>query len=460
MRSEVPIEVVVPFWVIGRIRAILAGPLPIALGWAAALAPSGFDCTGVVGAERLGCWAAGSPLLRPPPLGPQAVTRPASPTRQNVLRYRPTDVKSGLRNLGDKGTLYHLAALPGSVSPEFGPDGRLRPAGRPGVGRVTDLDDDDGGSDAGAPDGGMPRMPARRSGVPQFFVQGTRIDAGSIAPGLHVVATPIGHLGDISLRALATLAAADAVLAEDTRTSRVLLAHYGIETPMIPYHEHNAAAMRPQILGRLGRGETLALISDAGTPLVSDPGYKLVAAAIEAGLAVTAAPGASAVMAGLVLAGLPTDRFFFEGFLPPKSAARRSRLAELKRIPATLVLFESARRTAEALDDAAAVLGPRQAAVARELTKRFETVRRGTLPRLAAEFAAEGTPKGEIVLLIGPPGEADAPSDETIAAQLRAALRTMSVKDAAAMVAGSTGEPRREIYARALALAAEAREPE
>ena len=236
-----------------------------------------------------------------------------------------------------------------------------------------------------------------------------RAEAEQIAPGLHVVATPIGNLRDITLRALGTLAAADAVVAEDTRVSRNLLAHYGIATPLVAYHEHNAAAMRPVLLARLQKGERLALISDAGTPLVSDPGFKLVARSGGAGLPVTSAPGPSAVLAALVVAGLPTDRFFFEGFLPAKSGARRARIAELASIPGTLVLFESPRRLAETLADLAAVLGPRQAAVARELTKHFESVRRGALDRLAADYERDGPPKGEIVLLVAPPGE-DAPA--------------------------------------------------
>ena len=231
-----------------------------------------------------------------------------------------------------------------------------------------------------------------------------RAEAEPIAPGLHVVATPIGNLRDITLRALSTLAAADAVIAEDTRVSHNLLAHYGVTTPLIAYHEHNAAAVRPHLLARLAEGAALALISDAGTPLVSDPGYKLVAEALAAGIAVTSVPGPSAVLAALVVAGLPTDRFFFEGFLPPKSAARRARINELALVPATLVFFESPRRLAEMLADLAAELGDRPAAVARELTKLYETTRRGTLltnsPRITAR---EEPPRGEIVVLVGPP---------------------------------------------------------
>ena len=287
-----------------------------------------------------------------------------------------------------------------------------------------------------------------------FTAHGTRVPVEPLAPGLHIVATPIGNLGDISLRALATLAGADAVLAEDTRVSRVLLAHYGVDTPLIPYHEHNAASMRPQVLGRLAAGEAVALISDAGTPLVSDPGYKLVADVVAVGALVTAVPGASAVMAGLVLSGLPTDRFFFEGFLPEKSGARRTRLSELASVPGTLVFFESARRLADTLADVAAVLGPRPTAVARELTKKFEEVRRGTADALAAIFADEGPPRGEVVLLVARPDAAAAPDAATLESKLAAALDLYSVKDAAAVVAGETGLPRREVYGRAVALAA------
>lgn len=300
-----------------------------------------------------------------------------------------------------------------------------------------------------------PNPPIIQTGPPSFVAFGLRAEAEPISPGLHVVATPIGNLRDITLRALATLAAADAVLAEDTRVSRNLLAHYGIATPLVAYHEHNAAAMRPILLARLRKGDKLALISDAGTPLVSDPGFKLVADALAADIPVTAAPGASAVLAALVVAGLPTDRFFFEGFLPTRSGARRARISELAAIPGTLVLFESPRRLAETLADLAAVLGPRQAAVARELTKHFEQVRRGAVDALAADYEREGPPKGEIVLLVAPPGE-DAPAleGEALDERIRAALEKFSLKDAASVVAAETGQPRRKIYARALELTA------
>ena len=223
-----------------------------------------------------------------------------------------------------------------------------------------------------------------------FTAFGLRAEAEPIRPGLHVVATPIGNLGDISFRALATLAAADAIIAEDTRVTKTLLAHYGIATPLVAYHEHNAAVMRPHLLARLAAGAALALVSDAGTPLISDPGFKLVSDALAQNIEVVSVPGASAVLAALVVAGLPTDRFFFEGFLPPKSAARRGRIAELSSIPGTLVFFESPRRLAETMSDLAAVLGARDAAIARELTKHFETVRRGLLPELASACCCRG----------------------------------------------------------------------
>lgn len=288
---------------------------------------------------------------------------------------------------------------------------------------------------------------------PSYAAFGLRAEAEPLAPGLHIVATPIGNLKDISFRALSTLAAADAVLAEDTRTSKTLLAHYGIATPLLPYHEHNAAQMRPKILDRLRQGGKLALISDAGTPLVSDPGYKLVAEVVAEGLPVTGIPGPSAVLAALVLAGLPTDRFFFEGFLPPKSAARKARLTELAAIPGTLVFFESPRRLAEMLADAAAVLGARAGAVARELTKYYENVRRGALPELAAHYAEAEEARGEIVVVIGPPdASAAAAQGDTLDEALRAALAKVSLKEAVAQVAAASGQPRRVVYARALEL--------
>jgi len=315
------------------------------------------------------------------------------------------------------------------------------------------------------PDGSTPRGKAlshansseSEKSPDSFTAFGLRAEAEPIRPGLHVVATPIGNLGDISFRALATLASTDAIVAEDTRVTKTLLAHYGIATPLVAYHEHNAAVMRPHLLARLASGAALALVSDAGTPLISDPGFKLVSDALAQNIEVVSVPGASAVLAALVVAGLPTDRFFFEGFLPPKSAARRSRIAELATIPGTLVFFESARRVADTLGDLAAVLGARDAVIARELTKHFETVRRGLLPELASVVAAEAPPKGEIVVLVGPPGAAPPLDQEEVDNKLGKALEGLSVKDAAAVVSAETGQPRRKVYARAVELAARAR---
>jgi 16S rRNA (cytidine1402-2'-O)-methyltransferase len=289
-----------------------------------------------------------------------------------------------------------------------------------------------------------------------FTAFGLASETEPLAPGLHVVATPIGNLRDVTIRALATLAAADAVLAEDTRVTRTLLAHYGITTPLLAYHEHSNEAVRERMVARLRAGEALALVSDAGTPLVSDPGYKLVQAAIEAGISITPVPGPSAVTTALVAAGLPTDRFFFEGFLPQKAGARRNRLEALAQVPGTLVLFESPHRLPEMLADAAAMLGAdRAAAVTRELTKLYETVRRDSLGSLAARFGEEGPVKGEIVVVIGPAGEqAAGPEDDAaLDAAIRTALARHSIKDAASLVADETGQPRRQIYARALVLA-------
>lgn len=284
---------------------------------------------------------------------------------------------------------------------------------------------------------------------------GMKAEAEPLTPGLHIVATPIGNLKDVSFRALGTLAAADVVFAEDTRVSRKLLAHYGITTPLVAYHEHNAAEMRPKIIARLKEGQALALISDAGTPLVSDPGYRLVEAVLAEGFNVVPVPGPSAVLAALVAAGLPTDRFFFEGFLPPKSAARRERLAALATISATLVFFESPHRLVDMLRDALETLGDRTAVVARELTKLYETVRRGTLQNLTSEFEAASRPKGEIVVLIGATVTSDRLNEATegLDDRLRQHLTHLSVKDAVAVAVEETGLPRRQVYARAVALA-------
>jgi 16S rRNA (cytidine1402-2'-O)-methyltransferase len=279
-------------------------------------------------------------------------------------------------------------------------------------------------------------------------------ELSELAPGLYLVATPIGNVEDITLRALKTLGQADVIVCEDTRVSAKLLARHGIERPLLAYHEHNAERMRPLLLERLKRGERMALISDAGTPLVSDPGFKLVRAALAENLPVTTLPGPSAALAALVLSGLPSDRFLFAGFLPPKTAARRRALAGLQEVKATLVFFESGPRLGEALADMAAVLGERDAAVARELTKLYEEVRRGALAALAAHYAAAGPPRGELVVVVGPPATtAPAVSDEALDHQLAEALGHMSIRDASAAVAAATGKPRREVYARALLVA-------
>ncbi len=301
------------------------------------------------------------------------------------------------------------------------------------------------------------QSPVVKNKAPSSYVAlGMRAEASPLEPGLYVVATPIGNLGDMSLRGLSSLAAADAILAEDTRVTKRLLAHYGITTPLERYDEHNAQAMRPRIVQRLIEGAALALVSDAGTPLISDPGFKLVTDVAAQDVKVIAIPGASALLAGLVVSGLPTDRFFFEGFLPPKAAARRRRIKELERIPGTLVFFEAPHRTIETLEDLHAVLGPRAAAVAREMTKTFETVRRGTLMELSAQFGAEPVPRGEIVILVAPPTEG-AGEVLDLDARLRLVLATMSMKDAAAVVAAEAGLPKREVYARALQLAQQGR---
>jgi 16S rRNA (cytidine1402-2'-O)-methyltransferase len=282
--------------------------------------------------------------------------------------------------------------------------------------------------------------------------------ASGLAPGLYLVATPIGNAEDVTLRALKTLRAADVIACEDTRVSAKLLARHGIERPLLAYHDHNAERVRPLLLERLRRGEVVALVSDAGTPLVSDPGFKLVRAALDAGLPVTALPGPSAALAALLLSGLPSDRFLFAGFLPPKPAARRRALGELAAVRATLVFFESAKRLAAALADMAAVLGPRPAAVARELTKLHEEVRRGNLADLWAQYREAGPPRGELAVVVAPP-EAQAPalSQAALDRQIAQALAGMSLRDACAAVSAATGKPRREVYARALLLAGRGR---
>jgi 16S rRNA (cytidine1402-2'-O)-methyltransferase len=284
---------------------------------------------------------------------------------------------------------------------------------------------------------------------PEMTTNAITPERGELATGLYLLATPIGNARDISLRALEVLKAADVIAAEDTRVTSKLLAIHGISRPLLAYNDHNGGQMRPKILGRLRDGQRVVLVSDAGTPLVSDPGFKLVRAAIEEGLPVVAIPGPSAALAGLMLSGLPSDRFLFVGFLSPRAGERAAALAELKTVRATLIFFEGPQRLAESLAAMADVLGPRPAAVARELTKLHEEVRRGTLPELAAHYAGAGAPKGEVTVLVGPPAEAE-PDFARIDAALDAALPFMPVRAAADMLAGLTGAPRKAIYERAL----------
>ena len=281
----------------------------------------------------------------------------------------------------------------------------------------------------------------------------------ALAPGLYIVATPIGNLRDITFRAVDTLAAADIIACEDTRVTAKLLAAHDVATAMTAYHEHNAAKERPKLLRRLKAGGAVALVSDAGTPLISDPGYKLVRAADDAGIAVIPIPGPSAPLAALAVAGLPTDRFLFTGFLPSRGGPRRKALLPIAGIGATLVFFESARRLAGSLADMAEILGPRPAAIARELTKRYEEIRRGRLDALADHYRIAGAPRGEVVVVVGPP---DGPEEDTASDLddlLRRALAEMSLRDAAASVSAATGRPRREVYARALAMTADSKQP-
>lgn len=272
----------------------------------------------------------------------------------------------------------------------------------------------------------------------------TRQMQAGLAPGLYLVATPIGNLGDITLRGLSVLARSDVIYCEDTRHSRTLVQHYGIRVPLKSYHDHNAAVMRPVILDELAAGRRVALISDAGTPLVSDPGYKLAREAIDAGHAVVALPGASAVLTALTCAGLPTDAFWFGGFLPPKSAARQARLEALKSVDATLVIYEAPSRVAATLADLLAVLGDRPAAVARELTKMHEEVVRGRLSDLVHR-CADVAARGEYAIVIGPPEPGEV-SDAAIASALQDALQDMRLKDAAKAVAEALGVARNRVY--------------
>ncbi len=272
-----------------------------------------------------------------------------------------------------------------------------------------------------------------------------------IQPGLYIVSTPIGNLGDMTHRAQAVLATADIIACEDTRVTGKLLAHFDIATPAVAYHDHNEQKILPQLLDRLERGEMVALVSDAGTPLISDPGYRLVKEARDKGHLVSSIPGASAILAALASAGLPTDRFMFAGFLPNKTVARQKNLSDLAAIKATLVFYESPKRLKDSLADILEVLGDREAAICRELTKLFEEIRRGSLSELAAHYAAAGAPRGEVVIVIGPPAETEVRADQLDEA-LTKALAVLSLKEAVASVTYTTGLKRKQVYARALEL--------
>ncbi len=275
-------------------------------------------------------------------------------------------------------------------------------------------------------------------------------NAPALGSGLYIVASPIGNLGDLSPRAARVLAGVAVIAAEDTRVTARLLAHIGAKTPMQPYHDHNADTVRPRLIARM-RSEAVALVSDAGTPLISDPGYKLVRDARAAGVTVVTIPGPCAAVAALTLAGLPTDRFLFMGFLPVKAAARAATIAEVAALRASLVFYESAGRTAAALGALAEGLGDRPAAVAREISKRFEETVDGSLLSLAARYA-DAPPRGEVVIVVGPPAAPLAPDAETLDAALRAALAGQSLSGAASSVAAALGLPRKAVYARALEL--------
>ena len=284
-----------------------------------------------------------------------------------------------------------------------------------------------------------------------YFIGATRFEAPALETGLHITATPIGNLGDVTLRALATLAAADVVLCEDSRVTVRLLERYGIKVPMKPYHEHNAEAVRPAIIAALQAGAAYALVSDAGVPLVSDPGYRLVRACLEEGIAMHSVPGASATLTALTLSGLPSDAFTFIGFLPQKEKARRDVFTRFKDVPSTLIAFESPHRVIDTLADIAAILPNRIMALCRELTKLHEEVLRGKAAEIHATLSARESVKGEIVLVIGPPNEeAPAASHAQIESAITTALADHSASKAANLVAKEFGLPKEDIYARIL----------
>lgn len=296
-------------------------------------------------------------------------------------------------------------------------------------------------------------MQDEAEGRRSFMIGQTAMPARPLEAALYIVSTPIGNLGDVTLRALETLTAADILACEDTRVTRVLLERYGIRRRAFAYHDHNESEATPKLVEAIAEGKSVALVSDAGTPLVSDPGYRLVAAVAEAGLRVVPIPGASAVLSALAVSGLPTDSFFFAGFLSARDGARRSRLAELKAVPGTLVFYESPRRLDDTLAAMADELGEtRPAVVARELTKTFEEVRRGTLRELADHYAAVDSPKGEAVITVGPPLAPEAPGEEDIDALLTGLVADMSASKAAAEASRRTGLPKGDLYKRLLDL--------
>ena len=286
---------------------------------------------------------------------------------------------------------------------------------------------------------------------PSQHLTGDELQSVALQPGLYVVATPIGNLRDITLRALDTLRAADIILAEDTRQTRKLLEAYDIRTPLSPYHDHNAAKRVPGVIKDLESGKVAALVSDAGTPLVSDPGFKLVRAAVEAGIDVFPLPGASAVLAGLVKSGLPSDRFMFAGFLPPKSGARKTALEEFTSIKATLIFFETGPRIAACLKDMSGVLGERDVVLTRELTKHYEEARHGSFESLIESVKAD-PPRGELVLLVGPPTTGDRWSEEEVTSALNVQIAELGVKRASTEIAAQCGWPKRDVYQLALKL--------
>lgn len=297
----------------------------------------------------------------------------------------------------------------------------------------------------------MPPPPSQQhSATRRYLIGEAQFEAETLAPGLYVVATPIGNLRDITIRALATLAAADAILCEDTRTTVKLLNHYGIRTRLEPYHEHNAVRVRPGILARLKDKAAMALVSDAGMPLVSDPGYRLAIEAAAQGVAVTCCPGPSAVATALALSGLPTDRFAFFGFVPQKLGERRRLFLELAKLRSTLVFFESPRRIVTTLHDIAAALPGRTVAVARELTKLHEEISRGSASGVAEILAGRTSIKGEITLLIGPPDETAAAPEEDIETAI-AETMSMAPSKAASELSKRFNVSKKEIYARILA---------